>query len=1062
MASSPKVTPSVALCTNVAPDINKNLYCNLKLPYRLDNKTEKEPELSKSPSSNRYSTLKYEYLNRNHGRRRSKSEGVDLDCLPPQLNTNSNCAKESKHVDRFQWKHLISMDEFNHIPNNRSVDVGRLITSRNDEPHPFLTISLKRLKETSNSNQACSKKSYINTWNQEEMRETRSASRNRALKNVCNGSAILPDKATSHLHQKNHIYDEILLRDMKIEERYRKEMEVLRCKLHELQGVDAKRMRKQNESDIFVSVSSLASANIANAPSESKRFGNISSASHRSRAVLPAYPNNECMPNCSLREEGQHKGRPIQEEEISNGNALMMCFEDDSRAPLSSSKLPIPNTLYPLDDMGSDGFQSSIVSNISANCSKKSKSCTREFQWTPLERQCKSTKFEEFSSPSTDSGSQISACDEAEMQSISAHVKINRLEHGGKNLIIASESASSSDISVTQAVNATCSSSSGLMLNGNEPMSQPHPALRGSLFTHVPPYIKFSSHNVKGPDLPPNVQKLLKWKLSTITPVIVRYTILNSGFKLVRKSNEWTGTWGKHMKSVCFKTLKDYQKLNHFPGSFQIGRKDRLWKNFSRLMNKFGKKEFGFSPKTYVLPQDTKLLRSAWERHCGKEKWIIKPPASARGTGIKVINKWGHIPRKVPLVVQKYIDKPYLINSTKFDLRLYVLVTSVNPLKAYMYDNGLVRFASVKYSSDAATLNERYMHLTNYSINKESCQYTQNQDADSCEGHKWTLKTLWSYLEREHKVDVSTLWASLVDVVIKTLICGESSIHQLTQANLPSRYCSYELFGIDILFDQVLKPWLLEVNISPSLHSSSPLDLAVKGPLVKDLMNIVGFQIPPKLSGTSLAEVKKALGIKSSLCHDKRLFTTLISNAEREKQMAFTQMESREDYLDSILEDLTPDDVRHLVLYEDELTQLGSFQKVFPTPTTYEYHNFFEAPRYYNKLFDAWEVRYHKNRSLGVELLESKCKLKIHLDVSQINFNTTKGQGKRKKLGLVRNFNILWKSQGRIPRNFIFKTKISGEARKKIVSMHELTQVPQKFSFIFDPILTSAVFNASK
>lgn len=72
------------------------------------------------------------------------------------------------------------------------------------------------------------------------------------------------------------------------------------------------------------------------------------------------------------------------------------------------------------------------------------------------------------------------------------------------------------------------------------------------------------------------------------------------------------------------------------------------------------------------------------------------------------------------------------------------------------------------------------------------------------------------------------------------------------------------------------------------------------------------------------------------------------------------------------------------------------------------------------------------------------------------------GQGKRKKLGLVRNFNILWKSQGRIPRNFIFKTKISGEARKKIVSMHELTQVPQKFSFIFDPILTSAVFNASK
>ncbi|XP_026676430.1 tubulin polyglutamylase ttll-4-like [Diaphorina citri] len=80
------------------------------------------------------------------------------------------------------------------------------------------------------------------------------------------------------------------------------------------------------------------------------------------------------------------------------------------------------------------------------------------------------------------------------------------------------------------------------------------------------------------------------------------------------------------------------------------------------------------------------------------------------------------------------------------------------------------------------------------------------------------------------------------------MICGEHSISQLTRANQQSRYCSYELFGIDILLDSKLKPWLLEVNISPSLHSSSPLDLAVKGPLVQDLFNIVGFHLPEKIS----------------------------------------------------------------------------------------------------------------------------------------------------------------------------------------------------------------------
>lgn len=46
---------------------------------------------------------------------------------------------------------------------------------------------------------------------------------------------------------------------------------------------------------------------------------------------------------------------------------------------------------------------------------------------------------------------------------------------------------------------------------------------------------------------------------------------------------DWLGCWGKHMKAPGFKSIRDYQKLNHFPGSFQIGRKDRLWRNVSKL-----------------------------------------------------------------------------------------------------------------------------------------------------------------------------------------------------------------------------------------------------------------------------------------------------------------------------------------------------------------------------------------------------------------------------------------------------------------------------------------------
>lgn len=61
-------------------------------------------------------------------------------------------------------------------------------------------------------------------------------------------------------------------------------------------------------------------------------------------------------------------------------------------------------------------------------------------------------------------------------------------------------------------------------------------------------------------------------------------------------------------------------------------------------------------------------------------------------------------------------------------------------------------------------------------------------------------------------VDTKSLWSNLQQLVIKTIISGESSISQLCKANVNSRYNCYELFGIDVLLDDNLKPWLLEVS----------------------------------------------------------------------------------------------------------------------------------------------------------------------------------------------------------------------------------------------------------
>jgi hypothetical protein len=75
-----------------------------------------------------------------------------------------------------------------------------------------------------------------------------------------------------------------------------------------------------------------------------------------------------------------------------------------------------------------------------------------------------------------------------------------------------------------------------------------------------------------------------------------------------------------------------------------------------------------------------------------------------------------------------------------------------------------------------------------------------------------TLQTLFHYLKTEKEVDTDALWDSMKDLVIKTIISGEASISSLTKANVTSRYNCYELFGIDVLLDEDLKPWLLEVS----------------------------------------------------------------------------------------------------------------------------------------------------------------------------------------------------------------------------------------------------------
>lgn len=75
------------------------------------------------------------------------------------------------------------------------------------------------------------------------------------------------------------------------------------------------------------------------------------------------------------------------------------------------------------------------------------------------------------------------------------------------------------------------------------------------------------------------------------------------------------------------------------------------------------------------------------------------------------------------------------------------------------------------------------------------------------------------------------------------------------------------------------------MNISPSLHSASPLDSHVKGPLVQDLFNIVQFQYPPKIG--KYREAPK--------CFEPKIYATALTKKERNKHVLYSQMELRDE-----------------------------------------------------------------------------------------------------------------------------------------------------------------------
>ena len=110
-------------------------------------------------------------------------------------------------------------------------------------------------------------------------------------------------------------------------------------------------------------------------------------------------------------------------------------------------------------------------------------------------------------------------------------------------------------------------------------------------------------------------------------------------------------------------------------------------------------------PLTFVLPYEITSFLSAYsstQNTCQERQstlWIMKPSAMSKGRGISIVDDIGKVIYSSPTVIQQYLRNPLLLQGYKFDLRIYILVTSISPLEALIYKKGFARIGSRKFSS---------------------------------------------------------------------------------------------------------------------------------------------------------------------------------------------------------------------------------------------------------------------------------------------------------------------------------------------------------------------------
>jgi tubulin polyglutamylase TTLL6/13 len=195
--------------------------------------------------------------------------------------------------------------------------------------------------------------------------------------------------------------------------------------------------------------------------------------------------------------------------------------------------------------------------------------------------------------------------------------------------------------------------------------------------------------------------------------------------------------------------------------------------------------------------------------------------------------------------------KPFLIDNLKFDLRVYGLIYGVDPLRVFVFQEGIARFATDEYvGPQKGNLENMYMHLTNYAINKDSDNFVKSTGDDDNGANKRSMSSVFATMEKmEPEFSAADMMRQIEEICVKACISVQPALahaYRTTQAEDMENSLCFQILGLDIMIDQKLKPWLIEVNHLSSFGTDSPLDKKIKFDLMWDTFTLLNLSVKRK------------------------------------------------------------------------------------------------------------------------------------------------------------------------------------------------------------------------